>query len=418
MTKRQAIRMVRAAERGYTGRNVTRWYSTVHPRRNGEAVVRTWAVKTWQDKPLVMLAAEYNTDGSANHVSGRCLVNNFTHAPAFNWLDYGGREHVAVWQDVDACRHEWLEAFDHVFRGGTEFYGTFLNGLDGTRYRYCAWERTGMRLSDFLDCYRVSPLSELLAKAGLLRWLTPRHVARLAENKPLARFVARHAADLASVPPSIVQREYRRNGERADVGQMAALSELTPYGLASVGIAPRRVWAWMKRNGVEARELAHHVCNLRELRMATDYEPHVLPHDWAAYSCEIENRVQEARELAVEMEREILRKARAEARRTVDAWQRRGLVRRRCKVVIPASQTELVAEGNAMDNCVGSYWHSLCRGTCDLFFVRRDGKPYIDVEVQDGEIVQAMYSHNRVVKRGSADWRMCAKVASAFRRAS
>ena len=418
MTKRQAIRMVRAAERGYSGRNVTRWYSTVHPRRNGEARVLTWAVKTWQGKPLVMLAAEYNTDGSANHVSGRCLVNNFTHAPAFNWLDYGGRSHVAVWSDVDGCRDEWLEACDHEFGKGTEFYGQFLNGLEGTKYRYCAWDMTNMRLSDFLDCYKVSPMSELLAKARLVRWLTPSHVARLVKSKPLARFLARNADALRSVPPSIVQREFVRHGERADVAQMAALAELTPYGLTRLPIAPKRVWAWMLRNGVSGPELRHHVDNLLELRMDTAYEPHVLPHDWAAYSVAIDQRVREVREAVAEREREIVRKARAEARRIVDGMVERGLVRKRCKVVIPASETELVAEGNAMDNCVGSYWHSLCRGACDLFFVRRDGKPYIDVEVQGGKIVQARYSHNREVKVGSADWRMCARVAGAFRRAS
>lgn len=418
MTKRQAMRMVRAADRAYSGRNVTRWYSTVHPRRNGEARVLTWAVKTYEGKPLVMLAAEYNTDGSANHVSGRCLVNNFTNAKVFNWLDYGGRSHVAVWSDVDGCRDEWLEAYDHVFGKGHEFYGTFLNGLEGTRYRYSAWELTDMRLSDYLDCYAVSPMSELLAKAGLTRWLTPSHVARLVKSPPLARFLARNAADLRAVPPSIVQREYARRGERADVSEMAALAELSPYGLTNIGIAPRRVWEWMRRNGVTGPELRHHVDNLRELRKATDYEPHVLPHDWAAYSVAIDQRAQEAREAAAEREREIVRRARIEAREAVDRMVERGLVRKRCSVVIPQSETELVAEGNAMTNCVGDYWPRLRSGACDLFFVRRDGKPYIDVEVAEGKIVQARYSHNRAVKEGSADWRMCARLATAFRRSA
>lgn len=416
MTNREARKLIRAAEREYKGRNVTRWYSTIHPKRNGEARIRTWAVKTWQGKPLVMLAAEYHTDGAQAHVSGRCLINNFTNARMFNWLDYGGRSHLAVWSDVDGCRDEWLEAFDHRFNAGHEFFGTFLNGLEDTKYKYCAWEQTNMRITDFLDCYRVSPMSELLAKAGLHRWLTPSHVARLAKNKPLARFLATHRADLLNVPPSIVQHEFARHGEKADIEQMAALAELTPYGLTRTGIEPKRIYAWMKRTGVTAEELRHHVDNLNELKMSTAYEPHVLPHDWATYSLAVEERVHEVREARAARERRIVREARAAARRIIEGWMASGKIRKAYKVVIPQSETELVNEGNAMSNCVGTYWGSVKAGNTDLVFVRRGGRPYIDIEVQDGEIVQMRYSHNRAVKETSSDGRMCRLIARAFKK--
>lgn len=416
MTNRDAQKLIRKAERSYKGINNTRWYSTIHPHRNGEATIRTWAVKTWKGKPLVMLAAEYHTDGSKGRVSGRCLIHNFTNQRCFNWLDYGGKSHVAVWSDVDACRGEWLEAFDHKFGKGHEFFGHFLNGLEGTRYRYCAWSATDMRITDFLDCYRVSPMSELLAKAGLSKWLTPNHVARLAANKPLARFLARHCGELRNVQPSIVQREYRRHGEGADIERMGALAELTPYGLEKLPASPKRVWAWMKRNGVAPWQLRHHVDNLIELKMSLNYEPHIMPHDWETYSLAIEERVKEERELAVEREREIVRKARIEARRTIDKWMREGKIRKAFKIVIPQSETELLAEGEAMHNCVGGYFSRIKSGACTLAFIRKNGKPYIDMELVDGRIFQMRYDRNIGVNPDTVDGRLCKLVAKAFYR--
>ena len=416
MTNRQAKKLILAKEREYRGRNETRWYSTIHPKRNGEAKIRTWAVKTWRKKPLIMLAAEYHTDGAQAHISGRCLVHNFTNARMFNWLDYGGRSHVAVWSDVDGLRNEWLEAYDHEFGARHEFFGTFLNGLENTKYRYCAWEKTDMRITDFMDCYKVSPMSELLAKAGLHRWLTPSHVARLAANKPLARFVARHSADLAYVPPSVVYRAFAKDGDRTDVEDISALAILTPYGLANIGIAPKRILAWMKRKGVGADELRHHVDNLNELKMSTTYEPHVLPHDWQTYSLAIAERVQEEREIIAERERKIVSEARSAARRIIDAWMESGKIRKAYKVVIPASETELVNEGNAMNNCVGTYWNRIRNGSTELVFIRKMGKPYIDLEVKDGRIVQMRYNHNRAVGENTADGRLCMMISKAFKK--
>ena len=218
------------------------------------------------------------------------------------------------------------------------------------------------------------------------------------------------------MPPSIVQHEFARHGEKADIEQMAALAELTPYGLTRTGIEPKRIYAWMKRTGVTAEELRHHVDNLNELKMSTAYEPHVLPHDWATYSLAVEERVHEVREARAARERRIVREARAAARRIIEGWMASGKIRKAYKVVIPQSETELVNEGNAMSNCVGTYWGSVKAGNTDLVFVRRGGRPYIDIEVQDGEIVQMRYSHNRAVKETSSDGRMCRLIARAFKK--
>ena len=134
MTDKKVFKLIRAAERNRTGKNFTRWYSSVHPRRNGEADIKTWAVKTYNGKPLILLAAIYPTDGGQAKVSGRCLISTWDNCPHWNWLDYGGKGHVAVWSNVDACRNEMLDAYDHSFNRGIEFFGlgTFVNGFEGT----------------------------------------------------------------------------------------------------------------------------------------------------------------------------------------------------------------------------------------------------------------------------------------------
>ena len=419
MTKKDAKKLVLAAEATYTGINTTRWYSTVVPKRNGEARILTWAAKTWQGKPLVMLAAEYHTDKVANKVSGRLLVHNFTNQMMFNWLDYGGKEHVAVWSDVDAARNECFDGYDHVYGKGREFYGRFLNGLEDTKYKWCGWALTDMRISDYLDCYRVSPFVECLAKAGLCRWITPRFVARLVGNKPLMRFVARNAEKLRDVPPSIVISQYARHAEKTDVDAIRAATLLRTYGLTSLPYAPKRICAWLDRNGVSPEELRHHVDNLNELKLDLAYEPHVLPHDFAVYSLEVEDRVHEERELAAFRESEIVREAREFAHAKIEEWLATGKIRKSYSVVLPNTEQELREEGSAMNNCVGTYWSRIVKGSCSLVFIRKEGKPYIDMEVsRDGKIVQMRYNHNKAVDAKTPDGRLCAKLATAFRKSA
>lgn len=418
MTKREATRLVFRAEKGYSGPNVTRWYSTVHPKRNREAVVRTWAVKTWKGKPLVMLAAEYNTDGSTAHVSGRCLINNFTHSIAFNWLDYGGNSHVAVWEDVDTCRNEWLEAQNHVFRGGYEFFGRLLNGYEGTKYQWSPISETGLRITDWCDLFRISPRVELIAKAGLRKWLTPRYVRILDKFRLLALHLSHKADEYRSMNPLSVVSRFKKATDGKTAESLTAYIETSRYGLDALPVSFVRVYRWMHRNKVKGGQLVHHIDNLRELNLDLSYEPHVLPHDWAVYSLEIENRVKEAREVAKENERKAVFRGRQEARRIIRRWMDKGVIRKSFSVTIPASETELQLEGNAMRNCVGHYWERLRKGNCDLAFIRKGGKPYIDMEMSGGRIVQMRYKANRAVESGTKDYALCLKVAEAFRRKS
>ena len=420
LTTAEARRLVREADASYVGINQTRWYSTVHPRVDGEATIRTWAVKTWRGKPFVLFAAAYGTDGRGCVTSGRCCVNPVYNIRIFNWVDYGARPHVRN-PYLDDDRNLVFPAARHEFGRFVEFFGLgrFVNGFDGTRYQYCGWDeaRRHLRVTDFIDLCRLSPRTELLVKAGLWKWLKPSYVRALAADRGLLSFVAKNRDALAETPPSAIISEWRRRGDKANVADVAARATLRRAGLSSLPIPPQRVARWLAAHGVEPRELRRHVDNLRELKMDLNYEPHILPHDWATYSLEVAKRVEDAREALERKEREAVREARREARETVADWTRRGLFGGGFEVVIPYSETELRREGNAMHNCIGTYWQNLKSGRCDLAFVRKDGKPYIDIDIRDGEVNDCRYKRNEAVTKRH-DKSLCKLVATAFRRRS
>lgn len=425
MTTREAKRRIRAIEKKRNGINFTRWYTSVHPRRNGEADIKTWAVKTYKGKPLILLAAVYPTDGSQAKVSGRCLTSMWDNCPHWNWLDYGGKSHVAVWSDVDGSRNEMLDAFDHRFKRGIEFFGlgTFVNGFEGTKYQYGQFSESGLRVTDWLDCMHITPKTELLVKAGLRRWLDPRYLPTLMDNKGLLGYVRRLGGEIRNTSPYYVIRAYRKTGDKVNDTRARAFVACMKYGFSELPFSPLRILNWLDKHGVKPSALRHHIDNLKELHMDLTYEPHVLPRDFAVYSLDIEERVHQRREdirLAAEAaekaKEDTARKIRIEARRIIRKWLAEGKLHKKYSVVIPASETEMLTEGHAMDNCVGGYWHShgWRTGSCELAFIRKDGKPYIDVEFANGKIVQARYKGNVEVPTASKDYAVCEIVKTAF----
>ena len=427
MRTREVHKRICAIERKRNERNGTRWYTSVHPKRNKEAIIRTWAVKTYKGKPLILLASEWATDGSLAKVSGRCLINNFTHGKYFNWLDYGGKSHIAVWDDVDADRNEMLDAYPHRFQKGCEFWGLgeWLNDLSETKYKYGGWEKIqgssyDFRVSDFVDCMKCSPKTEMVIKAGLYRWLNPHFLVAL-ENKRLLHFLKCHLEDVKYTAPRQILSAMKKYNDDEHIFANIYVSQL---GLTSLPFSPLKVMRYIKGNNIDIEQYKRHLANLKELNMAIDYEPHTLPKDFSVYSLQITERVEEKREYEAMLERkaeqerlEMIRKARSWARRKVDELLAKGKIHPRFKVVIPSTETELVAEGNAMSNCIGhNYVHRWQGGDCELAFIRKDGKPFIDLCVVDGKINEVRYAHNKAVSCKSADYRLCKKIAKLFKK--
>lgn len=92
------------------------------------------------------------------------------------------------------------------------------------------------------------------------------------------------------------------------------------------------------------------------------------------------------------------------------------------EVLVPSHLSDLIREGEAMHNCVGTYAARVAREDTDVVFVRRTANPkesYITVEVEPGtgRIIQAREKYNTEVKGKPARDFMAAFAAHAARAA-
>lgn len=74
-------------------------------------------------------------------------------------------------------------------------------------------------------------------------------------------------------------------------------------------------------------------------------------------------------------------------------------------IVPPASPQELILEGEAMHNCVGSYIDRITKGMTDVVFLRRlknIDKSFVTIEIRDNKIVQARAKHNKDIEDDGA----------------
>lgn len=70
-------------------------------------------------------------------------------------------------------------------------------------------------------------------------------------------------------------------------------------------------------------------------------------------------------------------------------------------VYVPESSAELIAQGRALHNCLGTYVDRIAEGKTNVFFVRRlndPDAPFIAIEICNGEIIQIREDHNEAVR--------------------
>jgi hypothetical protein len=70
-------------------------------------------------------------------------------------------------------------------------------------------------------------------------------------------------------------------------------------------------------------------------------------------------------------------------------------------VVVPLTNEELIAEGNSQGNCVGGYGERICKGYCNVVFIRSKhniDKSYITCEINANGVISQYLTHfnNRV----------------------
>jgi hypothetical protein len=76
-------------------------------------------------------------------------------------------------------------------------------------------------------------------------------------------------------------------------------------------------------------------------------------------------------------------------------------------VVVPLTNEELIAEGNSQGNCVGGYGERICKGYCNVVFIRSKhniDKSYITCEIDySGRIAQYLTRFNNRVENPKAN---------------
>ena len=77
--------------------------------------------------------------------------------------------------------------------------------------------------------------------------------------------------------------------------------------------------------------------------------------------------------------------------------EKANLTSKKLQIVCPKQTDDLIAEGQALHHCVGTYIERVAAKKCLIVFVRRveePKKPYVTVEVRNGKIEQIHGDHN------------------------
>lgn len=203
-----------------------------------------------------------------------------------------------------------------------------LNGFEGTKYQYCGYSPyvTGLPFADFLHLYNITPKVELLAKAGLRRLLTEDMCYFLEAHPHFGKWLAKHWREVRDGfwSPHRTKREYAKTD---------------PIALEEVRSAKR-----------EEAERRHE----RERR-------------------EAEREIRRQRKEARKHERRI----RALYEKVKDICATYGAY----EVYVPQNAEEMIQEGIAMHNCIGHNFVSRQGDSSLCVFLRKDGKPCVDIEI-------------------------------------
>ena len=378
--------------------NHARFYNAVVPLKGGEFRLDTYAVKTRNKRTgelAIKKVARYYSNRNRYYVRD-ILYHNTMHTYCVNWCNEPfGRKHQAVWEDVDASIGIW--GYNDRDKDGTiDLGGEWLNWFDGTKYAHCGWSAySGMHILDYIDCWRINKGVEFLGKSDLWRLITPSFVRKLAADKGLFCFFREHLNEIrkpdcrggyyAAYSINEILHAYRHKTTLADAhathearylfrgayNQRYIPSEVNRFELAK----------YLNKNDIKRYEYlryAEYVHNCGEDICAFGV---TMPRDFRTALEEYESRANEIEA------KKLIRKHKAynsgiksvsDMFAMLSRLSRNGLT-----VVLPVNVKQLVSEGNAMHNCIGTngYDKRICEGKSLVVFLYKDGKPFVDIEI-------------------------------------
>lgn len=418
--------------------NVTRTYNAVVPTKGGEFRVDTYAVKTRNKRTgelAIKKVARYYSDRQRYYVRD-VIYHNFMHYYSVNWCnEHFGCRHVAVWEDVDSCIGKW--GYCDREDGTIDLGGDWLNWFDGTKYEHCGWSvKSGIHILDYLDCWRISKSVEFLGKSELWKLITPSFVYKLSTDKGLFNFFRSHLDEIRQpscsggyyCAYSIAEIEHAYHHKktlayaRLAVRARYAFRDYGKHCVLPPSIDKVALLKWCMKNDVTEMEYCRYARYVHEAGEDIAAFGVTMPRNFKDTLETYEERAhrKEAKRLA--KERKAYNsgiKSVAEEFAMISRLKAHGLA-----VVLPINVKQLIDEGNAMYNCIGrnGYDKRICDGKSLIVFLYKDGKPFVDIEIdrERWTVLQcyAKRNTNPEEKINAFAKRICAKAKAIYRKAA
>lgn len=432
MTKSEAVRLIKGeiAERerrsiqayGKLPMNYTHYYQAVTPIENGEAKVDVYAVR-WTGR------------GSKRKLLVKCVQKIFTDRDYFLSRDifrgYCGGFQIDFSDMTSNCRHyyrsiytgdplanglgKWSRCKYEGLRTGFLLWAHPLNGYEGTKFEHSGFEKTNMHILHFNECYKISKAVEFLAKAELIRFIRPAFVKRLRDDKKMfnlfrcnfKKIKDRHYGIQELTRASANGYSLEEASDRIAAAQVFKADGYRPSQNLPAELDKYEIYKWCRKNKIHPEEYRRYVGYIHDLGEDITAFGVTMPRDFKTKLEEAEakvNRIRERerraqerrwrREHAAELAREKKRKE-LEAKRREKIQKKIAAVARQLKgivgkfsngyvVAIPSCSKDLVKEGHAMRNCIGSMGYDFKiadRNSIIIFLRGQDGRKNVDVEL-------------------------------------
>ena len=306
--------------------------------------------------------------------------------------------------------YDWRYDFDGLCRK----YDATINpgALEGTRYKYCQYPdgtRYYAGLMDWLTLYRQEPKVELLAKAGLHRFVCPAGLKALKDRKVfnwvmanrtrIARskywgirdliYAARHGITVKKA-----QEHFETVSELSrDLSSMRWNLRIRNDGWRPVRLKLdyERLAKLLPKWGVDATEYGRYIQHANEAGLDIRNEGTLYPPVTGGRKAFM-RRLEDLEANAAKMKAASIDKAMQARAPEIAAFQEsveRTKTLSGCgyKIVLAKTQSELLAEGKKMGNCIGNgtYGRGVAVGNKLIVMLRipgvRRSKSYCDIEI-------------------------------------
>ena len=413
------------AERSKDAPNRTRLYNVVVPlKRNGECRIDTYAVKTRRKKTgelAIKKVAKYWPEKRKCEVRD-ILWSNFWHCWSVNWCNEPfGHKHQAVWEDVDAYIGIW-GADEATYKHCIDLHAEYLNGFEGTRYARCGYDTDRiyvMHFMQYIECWNINHATEFLAKARMWNLIRPRFIKRLSTDKGLMRFFRNHIHDIepnddwrccSRYGVGAIERAYRHN-ETLDEARdyLSFLGETSHLNNIPKTVDRKRLMRYLAKHKVDAWAYDRYCYMLHRLGMDIRAYGYMFPSRWTKRYDEVDEAhkalvAQEEAERRAEFKRQKAAERR-EAKRRLEHWKFVcgyvdeaivGKLYGGYVVKVLRDKEDLIAEGNEMKNCIGTYGQDVKEGRALLLSLRKDDQPVYDIEIDplSFKVIQAREKEN------------------------